>query len=93
MATELVTMQTTRAEAGQSCSWCDCEVPRPAQLPGGAHLFAGHDEASCAGCNRLAVLVVEMTVPLLELVARMPVCGKHHAEAVADLTQDFGVGR
>jgi hypothetical protein len=63
------------------------------QGPGGTALFVGHDESRCAGCNRLAVLVLELTVPVLELVHQFPVCGRHRAEAEADLRRDFGAGQ
>lgn len=62
------------------------------QGPGGVALFAGHDESRCPGCNRLAVLVLELAVPVLGLVHQFPVCGRHRGEAEADLRRDFGVG-
>lgn len=82
---------TVPAEPGKPCSWCDCPLPDPVQVPGGPVLFAGHDEENCPGCDRGAVFVTELYVPLLDLLLRFPVCEEHLGDAEAGMASQFGM--
>jgi hypothetical protein len=82
-------IETLPAPSGQPCTWCDCRVPDPRQAPGGAVLFAGHDEDSCGGCPRAAVFLVCLRVPFLSRTYEMPVCTVHRGDAEADLSRQF----
>jgi hypothetical protein len=88
---EPVLLPTVPADPGKPCTWCDCRVPRPARMPGGMWLYAGHDEDSCAGCDRPAEFVVQLDIPMFDTLARMPVCAVHRGDCEAELAQDFGV--
>jgi hypothetical protein len=88
-----VLLRTVPAEPGKDCSWCDCRVPRPVQVPGGPKVFAGHDQENCPGCGRVAEFVVQLDVPFLDLLVRIPVCSVHRGDAEADLARDYGVAR